>query len=110
MSPKRRRGRVYKAKKTGPPSCDSCQARIVFVTMTTTGKKVPVDPIPDDEGTVCARLVGSQLHGYVISKDRPYQRIYTRYTTHYSTCPDRPRAAPKPRPEPAATLFDTPTQ
>lgn len=111
MPKAKRRGRVYKAmRKTGPASCGSCQARIVFVTMTATDKKVPVDPIPDDEGTVCARLVGNHLQGYVISKDRPYERIYTRYTAHYATCPDRPRPASKPKPEPAPTLFDTPTQ
>ena len=110
MPPKKRRGRVYRAKKTGPTSCDDCQARIVYVRMDATGKRVPVDPIPDDEGTVCGRLVGNQLQGYVISREHPYERPYTRYVAHFGTCADRPRPAPKPKPEPEPTLFDIPTQ
>lgn len=77
--------------------------------MLDTGRSVPVDPIPDDTGTVCARLVGNQMQGYVESKDRPYERPYIRYVAHFGTCPDRPPTAPKPRTEPAPTLFDTPT-
>ena len=107
MPPKKRRGRRFQsARMTGPTSCDDCQARIVYVTMTATGKRVPVDPIPDDAGTVCARLVGNVLMGYVVSQSRPHERPYTRYTTHHATCADRPRPAPKPKPEPAPTLFD----
>ena len=107
MPPKKRRGRRFQTmRKTGPTSCDNCQARIVYVTMTATGKRVPVDPIPDDAGTVCARLVGNVLMGYVVSRSRPYERPYTRYTTHHATCADRPRPVPKPKPEPASTLFD----
>jgi hypothetical protein len=111
MPPKRRRGRIYRSmKKTGPTSCDDCQARIVYVVMVATSKRIPVDPIPNDAGTVCARLVGKQLQGYVISKDHPAERIYTRYVAHYGTCADRPRSAPKQKPAPAPTLFDIPTQ
>jgi DNA-directed RNA polymerase subunit RPC12/RpoP len=104
---KRRRGRVFRsAKTTGPASCEHCRARIVFVTMTTTGKRVPVDPIPDDKGTVCGRLIGTKLQGYVISKDHPYERPYTRYAAHFATCSDRPRPAPKPPTEDPLLLFD----
>ena len=107
MPAKRRRGRVFKSmRKTGPTSCDECQARIVYVTMTATGKRVPVDPIPDDKGTVCGRLVGNILVGYVVSQSRPHERPYTRYTAHFGTCPDRPRPEPKPQAEPAPTLFE----
>ncbi len=93
-------------KKTGPASCDDCQARIVYIQMVATGKRIPVDPIPDDQGTVCARLIGNQLQGYVISRDHPYERPYTRYVAHFGTCDARPRPVPKPKPEPAPTLFD----
>lgn len=113
MTPRRapRRGRVFKAtKKTGPASCEHCRARIVFVTMTDTGKKVPVDPIPVDDGNICARTNGNQLEGYAISKTRPAERIYTRYAAHFATCASRERPAPKPPAEPVPTLFDTPTQ
>jgi hypothetical protein len=74
--------------------------------MQATGKRVPVDPIPDDQGTVCARLVGNQLQGYVVSKDHPHERPYTRYVAHWGTCADRPRPAPKPPGEDPLLLFD----
>ena len=107
MPPKKHRGRRFKsAKTTGPAICDNCQARIVYVLMVATGKRIPVDPIPDDEGTVCGRLVGNELQGYVISRDHPYQRPYTRYVAHFGTCDARPRPAPKLKAEPAPTLFD----
>ena len=107
MPPKRRRGRVDKSmRKTGPATCDSCRARIVFVTMTATDKKVPVDPIPVDDGNVCARAAGNQLRGYVISAEHPAQAGYTRFAAHFGTCDARERPAPKPKPEPAPTLFD----
>lgn len=93
-------------KKSGPTSCDDCQARIVYVRMDATGKRVPVDPMPDDNGTVCARLVGNQLQGYVESKDHPHERPYTRYVAHFGTCDSRPRPAPKPPAEEPLVLFD----
>jgi hypothetical protein len=97
-----RRGKT--ARKTGPASCSSCGARIVWVQMTYTGKKVPVDPIPVTDGNVSARLIGNNLHGYVISAEHPHGAPNTRYAAHYGTCSDRPQPAPKPEPPPA--LFD----
>lgn len=95
-------------RRTGPSSCDSCGARIVFVKMTYTGGRVPVDPIPVDDGNVSARLIGNQLHGYVISAEHPHGRPNTRFAAHFGTCPDRP--APKPKPPAPPTLFDLPPQ
>lgn len=107
MPPKRRRGRVFKSmKKTGPASCELCRARIVFVTMTATGNRVPVDPIPVDDGNICARLNGGRLEGYAVSKDHPAERIYMRYASHFATCVSRGRSPEKPAPEPLPTLFD----
>ena len=107
MPPKRRRGRVFKSmRKTGPTSCDDCQARIVFVKMLDTGRSVPVDPIPNDAGSVCARLVGNQMQGYVESATHAYQRPFTRYMAHFASCDARERPAPKPKPDPVPTLFE----
>lgn len=107
MPPKRRRGRVFKAtKKTGPASCEHCRARIVFVTMTATGNRVPVDPIPVDDGNICARANGTHLEGYAVSKDHPPERIYMRYASHFATCSSRERPAPKPPAEDPLLLFD----
>lgn len=94
-------------RQTGPATCSSCGARVVFVKMVYTGKRLPVDPIPVADGNVSARLVGSHLHGYVISDDHPHGRPNNRYAAHFGTCPDRP--PPKPRPAPPPTLFDEPT-
>lgn len=94
-------------RKMGPATCDDCGARIVFVKMTFTGGRVPVDPIPVATGNVSARPIGQQLHGYVISKEHPAKGApFIRYAAHFGTCPDRPRAEPKPKPEPPPALFD----
>jgi hypothetical protein len=93
-------------RRTGPAGCDACGARVVFVLMTYTGKRIPVDPIPVADGNVSARLIGNQLHGYVISAEHPHGAPNTRYAAHFGTCPDRPKAPAKPKPEPAPTLFD----
>lgn len=93
-------------RRTGPAGCDSCGARMVFVIMDATGRRVPVDPIPVDDGNVCARLVGNNLHGYVVSAEHPPSPAYTRYAAHFGTCPDRPKPAAKPKPTPPPTLFD----
>jgi hypothetical protein len=75
--------------------------------MTDTGKALPVDPIPDDEGNVCARAIGGgRLVGYVISEAHPAERGYTRFAAHFATCPSRVKAPKPPAPEPAPTLFD----
>jgi hypothetical protein len=101
-------------KMTGPARCngadgdDGCGARIVFVIMTATGKRVPVDPIPVPDGNVCARRIGNNMHGYVISKDHPPSPAFTRFAAHFGTCDSRPRAEPKPTPAPPPALFDLP--
>lgn len=94
-------------------ACQECGQRIVFVKMTVTGKRVPVDPIPVADGNVCARLIGQNLHGYVISADHPAELPFHRFAAHFGTCPDRAkpmrgmteRRAGRYR-EPPPALFD----
>lgn len=96
--------------------CQDCQQRITFVQMTATGRRVPVDPMPVDDGNVCARRAGTHLVGYVISKERPAESGYTRFAAHFGTCVDRPRpgqtsrkSTEKKRPaEPPPALFEIP--
>lgn len=92
-------------RKTGAPQCDNCGARIVFVKMVVTGRRLPVDPLPVADGNVSARLVGKQLHGYVISAERPHNPQHARYAAHFGTCDSR-EPSDKPRPTPPPTLFD----
>jgi hypothetical protein len=89
---------------TGPARCHDCKARVVFVKMTYTGKRLPVDPIPVADGNVCARRIGNNLHGWVVSAEHPAGPGITRYTAHHATCADRP--PPKGKPEPPPALFD----
>jgi hypothetical protein len=91
-------------RRTGPAACKDCGARVVFVKMIYTGSRLPVDPIPVADGNVSARLVGNNLHGFVISKEHPHGLPNVRYAAHYGTCPDRP--APKPPPPKPPALFD----
>lgn len=97
-------------RRTGPARCRSCDARIVFVKMTYTGNRMPVDPIPVPDGNVCARRIGNQLHGWVISDEHPPAGgpDYARYAAHFGTCDDRP--PPKPKPEAPPALFDLPKE
>jgi hypothetical protein len=92
-------------RKTGAPQCNDCGARIVFVTMAATGRRVPCDPLPVADGNVCARLVGNNLHGYVISAEHPANPQYRRYAAHFATCDGR-EPSDKPRPAQHPTLFD----
>lgn len=73
------------------PECDACGQRIAFVTMSDTGKRLPVDPYPVADGNVCARQIGAKLHGYVVAENRPAQPSWRRYAAHFGTCPNRPR-------------------
>ena len=98
-----RRGKTVR--RTGAPTCDHCGARLLFVKMTATGSRMPVDPIPVADGNVCARQIGAGWHGFVISKDHPYVGPpYRRFMPHYATCDNRPE--PKPKPDPPPALFD----
>ena len=96
--------------------CRNCYAVIKFVTMESTRKNVPVEPIPDPTGTVAARKVKPaaygmhpRLFGYVLSKDRLLEDGYELYLAHHAECA---RLAPvknptKKRTEPVQPeLFD----
>lgn len=100
-------------RRTGPARCRECDAQIVFVKMTYTGNKMPVDPMPAPDGNVCARQVGNNLHGWVISDEHPAggPPIYKRYAAHFGTCSDRQDArAAQPKPVPPPALFDLPKE
>lgn len=94
-------------RRTGPPTCGDCGARIVFVRMVATDRNLPCDPLPVADGNVCARQIGNRLHGYVIAEDKPANPQMLRYSAHFGTCPNRVDARkPKPKPKPTPTLFD----
>lgn len=93
--------------------CRVCHDPIRFVQLDS-GKAMPVNPKPNHDGNVCARLVmaissahhGKELRGYVVTAARKPDPTWLRFTPHYATCSDRPRAAdPKPAPAPDPALF-----
>ena len=68
--------------------CRACAAPIRFVQLDT-GKALPVDPLPNPRGNVCARKVGGRLHGYVTSKAHGPDPMFVRFMPHHATCEER---------------------
>lgn len=70
---------------------------IRFVKMDDSGRFLPVNPRPGTTGSVCAHLVGGQLRGYVMRRDRPPHATHPlRFTPHAATCEARQPATPAP--------------
>lgn len=66
--------------------CRDCHEPIRFVRLDT-GKAMPVDPVPVlDRGNVCARRLGNELNGYVVSKDHPADPLFLRFLPHHASC------------------------
>lgn len=86
-----------------PPrsECHDCAFPILFVRV---GKSslIPVNPLPDDAGNVCAMVIGGTLHGYVESRANPWREPYLRMMPHHATCKE---ADHEPDPEPHPALF-----
>lgn len=83
--------------------CLRCRRPILLVQLAPEGA-MPVEPVPDSDGTVSARPFGDGLVGWVVSRERPHQPGYRRYMVHAAMCPlnGRPRRPTAPQP----TLFD----
>lgn len=70
--------------------CNWCGRPIVFVRLVT-GTPMPCEPVPDPDGTVCARQGRGGLSGWVVSRERPYEAGMRRYVPHAALCPVKPR-------------------
>lgn len=82
--------------------CRECCDPIVFVQLDT-GKRIPCNPIPNERGNVAARVIGHNLHGFVITADKQPGPFYTfRMLPHFATCTERKG------PEPAKPVPDDP--
>lgn len=75
--------------------CRRCTAPIRFVALTN-GSALPVNPLPDPKGNVCARKVAGRLRGYVISREHAADPLFLRFMPHHATCQENLRAT---RPE-----------
>lgn len=97
--------------------CRRCSLPIVFVQNTDTGKRIPVDAAPDEDGRVVARRVtglvvadtrGVPLVGHVLQKGETPPAGWVRYMAHHATCRARPvRHQRRPVPQPGLFEYDT---
>ena len=70
------------------PTCRRCDAILKFVRMADTGKSMPVNPIPDPTGLICARKVGDRwAGGYTLKSGEQPRAGFTVFRSHYADCP-----------------------
>lgn len=81
--------------------CSECCDPIVFAILNT-GKRIPLNPLPHDRGNVACRVIGNNLHGFVLSKDQIPEPLFLRMVPHFATCEERKRTTQTP---PDAALF-----
>ena len=73
-----------------PTKCRSCKAEILWVEFEATGKRMPIDALPADDGnvTVTYRANTQQLFALVLRRDEDPPENRNLYTSHFVTCPD----------------------
>lgn len=76
---------------------------VVDATNDAGAQRVAIDRRPHRAGTIAARIVGPQMHGYRIGPGRPLLAGYTAFREHREVCPEAP---PPPHEQPG--LFDEP--
>lgn len=72
--------------------------------METTGRMVPVDAAPDEDGRVTAHNIGGVLYGHVLTKGEQPPDNWSTFMAHFANCEARTRrrrGSPRPR-----TIFD----
>lgn len=92
-------------------ACKGCRSPIRFVTNTETGKRIPVDPVPDEGGSILAeplRLTTGEttkeLRGHPQRKGEETPPGWALFMPHYATC--RARITKRSRNLRPRTLFD----
>lgn len=91
----------YGGRPPGCSACNRCGRPILFVRNLVTGKSIPVEPVPDVDGTISARRSAVGLVGWPISAERPHAPPNARYMVHLAICPVRPgptKRARRPHP------------
>lgn len=80
----------------GGAACSSCRASIIW-TRTTTGSRMPVDPVPVADGNVALVVRGADGAGLtaIVLKSRRDAHLLSgaltagpRYKSHFATCPN----------------------
>ena len=96
MSLEREWGSRERRKCTSPSKCRSCRADVLWVTWLTSGKKMPIDAVPDMRevgkggGTIVVAMRGGEYGELIAEKYDPAQHDAkrNRFTSHFSTCPE----------------------
>lgn len=63
--------------------------------------RVAINRKVSNDGTIAARVIGSQMHGYRLGPGRPLVAGYRAFKEHLAVCPEAP-----PPPHEQASLFD----
>lgn len=88
----------YRGRPPGASPCNRCGRPILFVRSVVTGKAIPVEPVPDVDGTISAGYTPRrELIGWPVSAERPHQLPNARYVVHAALCPVRPGPTKKAR-------------
>lgn len=98
-------------------ACRKCRNPIRFVQNTESGRRIPVDAVPDDDGNVLAyshairttkgEVVSVELIGHPRKKGEPVPAGWALFMPHYATCRARlRRGRGRGTPQPQIT-FDT---
>lgn len=81
--------------------CPRCCDPVTYVVLDATADRVAIDRRPHSLGTIAARIVGPQMHGYRLGPGHPLISGYTAFREHDLVCPDAP-----PPPHEQQSLFD----
>lgn len=80
---------------TEPGECRSCSAEILWVVWPKSGKRMPVDAVPDMRpppkgGDLVLALHGGEFGALHVEKYSPqrHDSKRNRYTSHFATCPN----------------------
>ncbi len=85
-----------------PASCARCGATLKFVVMAETGKRLPVNAIPDPHGLIAARWTGERwAGGHTLAQGAEARPGFKRFRSHFADC--RPDEVKKTRGESAAS-------
>lgn len=71
--------------------CRFCGRRVAFVKTAATGKLMPLDPQPNDDGNVFVTRNDAGQTLAVVLKKGETPPIGTLFMPHYATCPNLPK-------------------
>jgi hypothetical protein len=72
---------------TGLPVCGSCGAPMRWGVTSTSGARMPLDPVPSSEGSVWIRPDGRLRALTAVERVRALEAGEELYRTHWETCP-----------------------